>query len=74
MDGRVTFWERPDVSVLSLMGFVVNLGEGHGFVEDDVGNGIFPWDLNSQGFVPLRDDLISVDSSVINGLVPDNKV
>jgi hypothetical protein len=35
-----------------------------------LGMGFFPWDLNSQGFVPLRDDLISVDSSVINGLVP----
>jgi hypothetical protein len=34
----------------------------------------FSWDLSSQGFVPRRDDLTSVESSVMNDYVPDDEV
>ena len=70
MDGSL-FWGEARCLCAESYGFCCQFwGKVMGSLRMMLGMGVFPWDLNSQGFVPLRDDLISVDSLVINGLVP----
>jgi len=70
MDGSLL--KRSDISVLSLM--VLFSVKVVALLENDVGKAVFMGPLNSQGFVPLHDDLISTEFSVTDDWILDHKV
>jgi len=68
MDGSLL--KRSDISVLSLM--VLFSVKVVALLRMMLGRRS-SWDLNSQGFVPLRDDLISTEFSVTDDWILDHK-
>jgi hypothetical protein len=69
MDGSLL--KRSDISVLSLM--VLFSVKVVALLRMMLGRRS-SWDLNSQGFVPLHDDLISTEFSVTDDWILDHKV